>query len=467
MKNLLVKVVKDFLTLHWKSDRPIVIGLSGGVDSSALFSLLLECRFFFDLNLHVAHFDHGWREESALEAALLQEFVKEFSLPFYVERASIETIHQSNLEDIARQQRFAFFQKIYKEVGAQALVLAHQREDQAETVLKRIFEGAGVLSLGGMESCSFYEGMVIWRPLLSVSREDLCRRNDKSSWVPFQDRTNQDPRFLRPRMRQEIFPQLQQYFGKNICHSLTRVSQELALLKSSVEKRLIPYLDQSIEGGYGAFLSVQKFSELDLWEKQELVRLFLKKHRTTISYTSLKTALDLLEDLSVGKKVDVSQGELWIEKGAVLWWKEVMPVFQGRSSWFEGKSSIRQGAWEWEVRKSAEPLSSQGVLCSFLSGKVSYRLEGGASFAFSSYDNLARKDQEKVTQYLSKNKVPSRLKRMFPYIINESGFFCCSFCFDCELQCNELSAFLNIILKKSCELKDNIFPFCYASDEWE
>jgi tRNA(Ile)-lysidine synthase len=468
MKNPLVKVVKDFLTEHLKGSQPVLIGLSGGVDSSALFSLLLECRSSLDFNLHVVHFDHGWRVESSLEACKLQEFVQGLSVMFHGERVDdVDVVNQSNLEDIARQQRFAFFQKVYKKVGAQAIMLAHQREDQAETVLKRLFEGAGVLSLGGMESSSVYEGMKIWRPLLSVSREDLCKWNDGKGWTPYQDRTNDDPRFLRPRMRLELFPHLQKCFGKNICHSLARVSKELTLLKSSIERRLVPYLDQELEGSLGVFLPVREFVGLDSWERQELVRLFLKKRKATISYSALKTALDLLEESVIDKKIDVSFGELWVDRGALLWLQSSLPVFQGMVPFSSEGLSVRQGDWIWEVRESQEPLLRQRALSGFLSGEVSFSFKKGSSLAFSSYDELYKKDQERISQYLSKNKISSRLKRMFPYIINEAGFVCCSFCFGNNLNRNEFFDFSNIILKKSCELKDNIFPFCYASDEWE
>jgi tRNA(Ile)-lysidine synthase len=463
MKSPLVIVLKDFLKTYWKDSSPVLIGLSGGVDSSALFSSLLECRSFFDLHFHVVHFDHGWREESSLEASQLQEFVEKFSLPFHTERANFDIEYRSNLEDVARKQRFAFFRKIYKKVGAQSLVLAHQREDLAETVLKRLLEGAGILSLGGMEERSFYEDMEIWRPLLGTSRKDLSRWNARNSWIPFQDKTNEDRRFLRPRMRQELFPYLEQSFGKNVCHSLTRISREAALLKSSLERRLLPYLADQNEGSLGSYLPIWKIASLDLWEKQELVRLFLKKYKTGVSYSALKTVVTLLESAAIGKKIDASHGELWVEGGGLFWWKDPTPVFQGIHPIPRSSTSIREGDWVWHVEKTMQPLCRKEALSFFLSGAISYKADEACAVV--SYDSLSLKDREKVSRYLSKNKVPSRLKKMFPYIINENGFVSCSFCFDYDLKCNDSSGFLNIILKKSCELKDNIFPFCYASDE--
>ncbi|MBS0626598.1 MAG: hypothetical protein JSS09_00115, partial [Verrucomicrobia bacterium] len=73
MKNPLVKVVKDFLSNNYVEGKPILLGYSGGVDSTALLSLLLECKYFFSLDLQVVHFDHAWREESSSQALELKK----------------------------------------------------------------------------------------------------------------------------------------------------------------------------------------------------------------------------------------------------------------------------------------------------------------------------------------------------------------------------------------------------------
>ena len=450
MKDSLVKVVKEFLMDYWEPGDPLLIGLSGGEDSSALLSLLIECRSFFSLDLHIAHFDHGWREESREEALALQTFVESFGVPFHVERSMASLEESSNLEEKARIERFLFFQRVYKKIGAQALILAHQREDQAETILKRIFEGAGVLSLGGMQKSSFYETMIVWRPLLGVSREEIQKWNKKKSWIPFQDRTNKDLKFLRPRMREELFPQLEKCFGKKVKHSLFRIGEEISLLKGSFEKKLQLYLDQSLEGCLGSFLPFMSFGVVDPFEKQELIRLFLRKHQVSISRDVLKKTVSLLEANLLNKQVDVSKGELLVDRGSLIWLNSFPESFLGQVVLKDSFLRVQQGAWLWEVEKGARSLKDKerSWLACFLQGRISYPIKEGEDLFLSSYDSLEEKDQKKISSCLAKNKVPAKMKKIFPFIINRGRLFGFDFCFDLDLNNEKQTVFANIILKK-------------------
>jgi tRNA(Ile)-lysidine synthase len=90
MKDQILQTVKNFLEDKGCLDKPLLLGFSGGPDSLALFHLLLNVSKFFSFQLHVAHVDHGWREESSLEASALEKYVTGFGIPF----------HQTKLTDI-------------------------------------------------------------------------------------------------------------------------------------------------------------------------------------------------------------------------------------------------------------------------------------------------------------------------------------------------------------------------------
>jgi len=446
MKDTLLKVVRDFLAANLKpQEGPLLLGLSGGEDSSALFFLLLECRSFFSFDLHVAHFDHAWREESFTEAAHLQLFVNKCGAVFHTERAAGSVKDSSNLEEKARKLRFEFFQKVYQKIGAKALILAHQREDQVETILKRLFEGSNILALGGMRSCSYYEGMLVWRPLLSVSRETIEEWNRGKVWAPFKDRTNLELKFLRPRMRERLFPFLEEYFGKKVRKGLFRVGEDLALLKNFLEPRLNLYMDQIEEGALGSFLCFKSLGISDPFEKQEIVRRFLFKNRAEASSDVLKKAVFLLEELRRDKRLDVSQGELLVNQGALVFLKKELPKS------FQGRLPLKKGSYpSLEVHLSSHPIRQRGkcLLACFLKGELSYRLESVDSFCLTSYDLLTEKDQKTVSGYLAKNKVPAKMKKLFPFITNNSRLVDCDFCFNLDLNCEDSLFFLNIILKK-------------------
>ena len=112
-----MKRVKDFLATHWEGQSPLLLGYSGGPDSKALLYLVREIE---GIDLHVAHVDHGWRKESAEEAALLEEEIKSLGHVFHTTKLHMAA---KNKEAIAREERMAFFLSLFKRYPFQALLL--------------------------------------------------------------------------------------------------------------------------------------------------------------------------------------------------------------------------------------------------------------------------------------------------------------------------------------------------------
>ncbi len=240
--------LREFLHEHYRPGRPILLGYSGGPDSSALlhaFWQLKGCFRTLTTDLVVIHIDHSWREESAEEAEALKKNIEILGLSCIFERLE-KGNSDRNLEEKARLDRLNLFQKHYQFLGAQALILAHQAGDQAETVVKRLFEGSCLTALGAMQRVSLLEGMVVWRPMLKISKSDLleyCLANEISYLV---DRTNVDVRFLRARMRKDLLPMLEKIFGKCIEMNLTRFAQNCDEINSYFETKVQSLLDQII-----------------------------------------------------------------------------------------------------------------------------------------------------------------------------------------------------------------------------
>eukprot|EP01136_Pigoraptor_vietnamica_P021045 Opistho-1_new@70746 len=197
MKDPLLLLIRAFLKRHLVSSGPLLLALSGGNDSLALFHLLLACRRFFGFTLQVAHVDHGWRKTSGEEAKSLADMVEKLGFPFHLHTLSPQSsFADRNLEAQARKERLAFFKKLYQQHACQALLLAHHADDQAETVLKRLLEGASLFALGGLKEVTTLQEMQVWRPLLSVPKKELASWNMQKGLTPIEDETNSDPRFF-------------------------------------------------------------------------------------------------------------------------------------------------------------------------------------------------------------------------------------------------------------------------------
>jgi len=291
--------VKTFLEKNAVSSKPILLGYSGGPDSLALLHLLLNCN----VDIHLAHVDHKWRKESSAEALDLAREAKRLSLPFYLHEISGIQEGDSNLEDRFRRERFQFFKKITQEKNCQALLLAHHLDDQAETVMKRLFEGAGLLHLGGLREISHYEQMIIWRPLLPFNKGKIL------SWLKMQglegidDHTNQDTKYLRARMREVIFPGIEKQFGKGIGRNLHRLGSSFQELRDYLDLRVDRYFSGIQQTKKGCSIELAPFYPLEKVEFKHFMQLFCLESRLSLSHAHLETLFHLLESQAFNKQI--------------------------------------------------------------------------------------------------------------------------------------------------------------------
>lgn len=254
----------------------ILIGFSGGPDSTALLHLLQESSRFVPLKLHLAHVDHGLRQNSRQEAQILKMRYPDF--PFYETRLNISG---SNLEDRCREARLLFFQDIYRKIGASALFLGHHLDDQAETVLKRLFEGG---RLRGLQEDTTLEGMRVLRPLLDLPKASLIAYLKENQLLYFEDPTNIGHHNLRAKMRLDLLPLLEQHFGKGIRKNLANAGKWAGDIEA--------YLDTKIPS-YGEDLSRTP---------RAVLRHFFKREGK-LSNAQIETAIALLEEKKAKKQV--------------------------------------------------------------------------------------------------------------------------------------------------------------------
>lgn len=225
--------LRKFLLRFTHENEPLLLGFSGGVDSTALLMALQSLQG--EWPVHVVHVDHGWRTESAQEAVDLERRVVSHGFSFSTTRLE-KPPAGVNLEDWSRDQRFQFFISMGSKFGTNKILLAHQADDQAEVVLKRVLEGASLTKFHGMRENEERKGMIVLRPLLSFRRAEILGWLHDRNIFYLNDPTNVDTTYLRARMRIECFPFLNKSFGKEVETSLCRVAQEADLLDAYIRK---------------------------------------------------------------------------------------------------------------------------------------------------------------------------------------------------------------------------------------
>lgn len=191
----------------WTPATPLVVGLSGGIDSMALLVLLTGLTNDWGSALHLVHVDHRLRQNSSQEAAWLKEYVlTQFSRELAVATVSVTQNSGESLEMAARRVRYEVLLGFAEKWGSSArVVVGHQKSDQAETVLMRILMGTGVRGLVGIPQ---QNGRIV-RPLLNFTRQELKQHLVHRNVHWLDDASNADPAMLRNRLRLEIIPRLE------------------------------------------------------------------------------------------------------------------------------------------------------------------------------------------------------------------------------------------------------------------
>lgn len=203
----------------------VVAAVSGGADSVALLHLLRELASAGRLELvALAHLDHSLRgAESARDAAFCRDLAARLDLRFDVEAADVARLARENglsIEAAARDARYAFFERARLRANADLVATAHTRDDQAETVLLRLFRGAGTRGVAGI---SPRRGAVI-RPLLDVARDELTAYLSSHGHAWVEDSTNADRQIPRNWVRHELLPLIAARFGTGISEVLSRAA---------------------------------------------------------------------------------------------------------------------------------------------------------------------------------------------------------------------------------------------------
>ena len=236
----------------WAPGETVIVAVSGGADSLCLLQALHALQPRHGGRLHVAHLNHGFRgAAAAAEAVYVTGIVHALRLPVTVGMADVPAlVAQEHLsaEEAARRVRYRFLVGVAAAEDASAIALGHTADDQAETVLMHLLRGAGLEGLRGMRPAAplapWMEGdlfltrsLRLVRPLLELTRIETTGYCAACGLLPAQDAWNQDPRFLRVRLRQEVLPLLET-INPRVREALLRLAELAAWQEEDLETML-------------------------------------------------------------------------------------------------------------------------------------------------------------------------------------------------------------------------------------
>ncbi len=198
------------------------LAVSGGADSTALLAVLADLRDALDFNAVVLHVDHGLRPDSHDDARFVEALAARFGIPCRTLRARIRRRPRESLEMAARRTRLAFFARMTRELGLDAIATGHHADDVAETFIMRMARGAGPEGLAGLKPVSHVDGITFIRPLLGLRDSDLRAYLRRRGLTWREDSTNADTSILRNKVRHVILPFLREHLDPHITEHLCK-----------------------------------------------------------------------------------------------------------------------------------------------------------------------------------------------------------------------------------------------------
>ncbi|MFO1041969.1 MAG: tRNA lysidine(34) synthetase TilS [Planctomycetaceae bacterium] len=225
----------------------LLIGLSGGADSVALFRGLLELQPELEFSVHVAHLNHQLRgAASDVDTQWVDALCKSFAVPSTIGTASIG-VTGTGIEEAARKARHRFLDDVARSSGADTVITAHTADDQLETVLHHLFRGTGLAGLRGIPLVRSTEsGCRLIRPMLSIRRSLIESYLSEIGQDFRTDATNTDTEFTRNWLRHNMLPQLRTQFGDRVDSSVLRLVEQAGEIEQTIEELAGRLLDQAI-----------------------------------------------------------------------------------------------------------------------------------------------------------------------------------------------------------------------------
>ncbi len=302
----------------------VAVAVSGGADSVALFCLLQELRSEIGIVLSVAHVNHQLRgEESDEDARFVAQLAQQHGLELHLCGAPVggkrNSKIDSGIEGAARELRYGFFRQLACEGRTSKIATAHTLDDQAETILLRIFRGTGIRGLSGIHPQLAFEkegqrvGEVV-RPLLGFRRAVLVEflRERGQSWR--EDSSNRNISFLRNRVRHRLLPIIAEQFGEAAIEHMSELAE---IARGEEEHWKYGHPEVRAEGGFDSdgelpqtgSLPVKPLLALILAAQRRRVRAWLETNapNSRVSFRLIEEALDLARGVA-GRKLELSAG---------------------------------------------------------------------------------------------------------------------------------------------------------------
>lgn len=258
-----------------ESGDKIVLGVSGGPDSVCMLICLNKLKTKLNFDIVVAHINHGLRENAKLDEEYVLKLTESLDVKCFVCHAKVKEEAEKlkrGLEETGRIIRYNFFEEILKKENANKIAIAHNSNDNVETIIMNIMRGSGTSGLKGIEP----KNEKYIRPLIEIKREDI--EEYTKDFHPRHDESNDENEFTRNKIRNIVIPYIKREFNPNILDTITRLSmiskEEGKYLELKTKEA---YNEMLIEENEQIILDLKKFNSEELVIRKRIILYSISK----------------------------------------------------------------------------------------------------------------------------------------------------------------------------------------------
>ena len=258
------KVLRTILKYNLiENDDKLILGVSGGPDSIAMLNILDDIRNDNKIKLNfqiiVVHINHMIRKEAKEDEEFVRKFCDKKNIEFYSKSIDVKKLANTKkigTEEAGRNARYEFFNEVLDKTSSNKIAIAHNKNDNAETIIMKIMRGSGISGLKGIEA----KRSIYIRPLIECDREEIENYCKEKNLNPRIDKTNFENEYTRNKIRNIVIPYVKKEFNPNIINTLERLSD---LVKEEEE-----YIDKQV---------IDEYNNVLIKEEKEEIILDLKK----------------------------------------------------------------------------------------------------------------------------------------------------------------------------------------------
>ncbi len=401
----MINLVKNFIKENNLENKTILLGLSGGVDSAVLLHILSKIK---NIKVVAIHLNHNWRgADSKKDEELARKIAKDKNIEFYSETLPKNV---KKTETIARELRYKFFEDCAKKFKADAVFLAHNKNDNVETLIYRLIKGTGPSGLNSIPK----KRDLFLRPLIEVERKEIEKYANENGLIFAIDKSNFDTKYKRNLIREKILPIMKEINPETI-NSISNLINLNIMNQKIVDDVILKIQKQIIKNEK---INREKFLNQTKEIQYEIINRYLKGILKTRDFKTIDKLVKFIQNspqnkISIGKNLflKIYNNEIYILNSK----KEITEneiKLKEKNKFLNHEISLEEVQTPdiFEENKFIKLFEKENFV-------IRTRKEGDVFTPFGS------KTPQKLKTYFIKKKIPSELRNKIPLIAANNEIF--------------------------------------------